>query len=140
MKMLLLRNEKTLVDIMIVMVENTMELSHKIREIINDVTQSKYTGDIDLKVESLGKDNLYTLKLSITSKEVPVVFGFQGSEDVFLKYIAQEIYRKKLHLIQRTTTSLINNDATSQSSKNKKANELNIPIITERDFLTMIGE
>ena len=108
------RNEKTLVDIMIVMVENTMELSHKIREIINDVTQSKYTGDIDLKVESLGKDNLYTLKLSITSKEVPVVLGFQGSEDVFLKYVAQEIYRKKLHLIQRTTTSLINNDETPQ--------------------------
>ena len=38
------------------------------------------------------------------------------------------------------TDYLINNDATSQSSKNKKANELNIPIITEQDFLQMIGE
>jgi DNA ligase (NAD+) len=38
------------------------------------------------------------------------------------------------------TDYLINNDATSQSSKNKKANELNIPIITEDQFLSMIGE
>ena len=34
---------------------------------------------------------------------------------------------------------LINNDPTSSSSKNKKANELNIPIITEDEFLKMIG-
>ena len=38
------------------------------------------------------------------------------------------------------THYLINNDATSNSSKNKKANELNIPIITEDEFLKMIGE
>ena len=38
------------------------------------------------------------------------------------------------------TDYLINNDPTSSSSKNKKANELNIPIITEAEFLTMIGE
>ena len=38
------------------------------------------------------------------------------------------------------TDYLINNDSTSQSSKNKKANELNIPIITEAQFLSMIGE
>ena len=38
------------------------------------------------------------------------------------------------------TDYLINNDSTSSSSKNKKANELNIPIITEDEFLKMIGE
>ena len=38
------------------------------------------------------------------------------------------------------THCLINNDSTSSSSKNKKANELNIPIITEEQFLEMIGE
>jgi DNA ligase (NAD+) len=38
------------------------------------------------------------------------------------------------------THYLINNDPTSNSSKNKKANELNIPIITEDEFLEMIGE
>ena len=37
------------------------------------------------------------------------------------------------------THYLINNDDKSGSSKNKKANELNIPIITEVQFLEMIG-
>lgn len=38
------------------------------------------------------------------------------------------------------TDYLINNDINSTSSKNKKAKELNVPIITEDDFIKMIGE
>lgn len=37
------------------------------------------------------------------------------------------------------TTYLINNDVTSNSSKNKKAKELGIPIISEADFLKLLG-
>ena len=36
------------------------------------------------------------------------------------------------------TSYLVNNDLTSTSSKNKKANELNIPIISEEQFLEML--
>lgn len=38
------------------------------------------------------------------------------------------------------TNYLINNDVSSTSSKNKKANELGIPIISEKDLLEMLGE
>ena len=37
--------------------------------------------------------------------------------------------------VSKSTNFLINNDAASQSSKNKKAHELNIPIITEEEFI-----
>lgn len=37
------------------------------------------------------------------------------------------------------TTYLINNDNTSSSSKNKRAKELQVPILTEEEFLDMFG-
>lgn len=40
--------------------------------------------------------------------------------------------------VSSKTDYLINNDVTSTSGKNKKAHELNIPIISEEDFMEMI--
>ena len=40
--------------------------------------------------------------------------------------------------IRDRTSYLINNDVTSSSSKNKKARELGIEILSEEDFLKMI--
>lgn len=42
--------------------------------------------------------------------------------------------------VSSKTHYLINNDSTSASSKNKKAKELGIPILTEEDFLKLLNE
>ena len=42
--------------------------------------------------------------------------------------------------VSSKTDYLINNDVNSSSTKNKKARELGIPILSEEDFLAMIGE
>lgn len=45
----------------------------------------------------------------------------------------------KITGVSKKLNYLINNDSTSTSSKNKKANELNIPIITEEEFLDLFN-
>ena len=47
---------------------------------------------------------------------------------------------KAVGSVSSKTDYLINNDVTSNSSKNKKARELGIPILSETDFLKMTGE
>jgi len=42
--------------------------------------------------------------------------------------------------VSAKTSYLINNEVTSTSGKNKKAQDLNIPVISEENFLTLIGE
>ena len=41
--------------------------------------------------------------------------------------------------VSSQTNYLINNDSNSGSSKNKKAKELSIPIITEQEFLKLVN-
>ena len=41
--------------------------------------------------------------------------------------------------VSKNTSYLLNNDVTSTSGKNKKALELNVPIISEAQFNEMIG-
>lgn len=53
---------------------------------------------------------------------------------VELKGVIESLGGKVVDSISSKTTYLINNDINSTSSKNKKAKELNIPIITEEEF------
>ena len=46
--------------------------------------------------------------------------------------------RKVTGSVTSKTNYLINNDVNSTSSKNKKARDLGVPIISEKDFLEML--
>ena len=53
-----------------------------------------------------------------------------------LKDIIESKGGKVTGSVTSKTTALINNDINSNSSKNKKAKELGVPILSEEDFLT----
>jgi DNA ligase (NAD+) len=70
-------------------------------------------------------------------------FVITGSVEHFanrneVKAVIEERGGKVTGSVTSKTHYLINNDTTSNSSKNKKAKELNIPIISENDFLKML--
>lgn len=52
----------------------------------------------------------------------------------------EELGGKATGSVTQKTSYLINNDVESTSGKNKKAKELGVPIISENEFLEMIGE
>jgi DNA ligase (NAD+) len=54
-----------------------------------------------------------------------------------IKELIESLGGKVTGSVTSKTNYLINNDVTSSSSKNKKANELHIPIISEEDFIEM---
>ena len=55
-----------------------------------------------------------------------------------LKSVIEQFGGKVTGSVSKNTDYLINNDATSETSKNKKAKALDIPIINEEDFRTYI--
>ena len=54
-----------------------------------------------------------------------------------LKAKIESLGGKATGSVTSKTDYLINNDTTSNSSKNKKARELGIPILSEEDFIKM---
>ena len=72
-------------------------------------------------------------------------FVITGSVEHFknrkeLKEKIESLGGKVTGSVTKKTDYLINNDNLSGSTKNKKAKELGIPILTEEEFLTMINE
>ena len=57
-----------------------------------------------------------------------------------VKELIESLGGKVTGLVTSKTNYLINNDVTSTSSKNKKANELGIPIISEETFLELVNQ
>jgi DNA ligase (NAD+) len=55
-----------------------------------------------------------------------------------LKAEIEKLGGRVVDSVSSKTNYLINNDSASESSKNKKAKELNIPILTESDFIDFI--
>lgn len=74
-----------------------------------------------------------------------VNFVITGSVEHFanrgeVKELIESLGGKVTGSVTSKTNYLINNDAASTSSKNKKANELGVPIISEERFLEMVRE
>ncbi|MSA02252.1 hypothetical protein GKG47_09400 [Lactonifactor sp. BIOML-A3] len=96
-------------------------------------------------VRNLHITNTVIGEQSINSAITGKVFVITGSVEHFKnRKEIQEIIESKggkvIGSVSSKTDFLINNDTTSGSSKNKKAKELGVPIISEQDFIRKIKE
>ena len=65
-----------------------------------------------------------------------VHFGNRSEAKELIEYLGGKVTGS----VTKKTNYLINNDIQSSSSKNKKARELGIPILSEEDFLNLVGK
>ncbi len=119
---------------------------------IGEVLAKAWRDYFDQEKNNLQLDHLLQV-LDIQKKSVPEGEGiFQGKTFVITGSLTHFSNRKELQnlieslggkaagSVSSKTSYLINNDTASNSSKNKKAKELGIPILSEEDFLTMVKE
>ena len=84
-------------------------------------------------------------KADLSSDIAGKTFVITGSVEHFanrneVKALIESLGGKVAGSVSSKTDYLINNDTTSNSSKNQKAKELGIPIISEEDFINMTGK
>ncbi|SES84590.1 NAD-dependent DNA ligase LigA [[Clostridium] polysaccharolyticum] len=97
-------------------------------------------------IERLVGELVFAAEESIEEKNLDgITFVITGSVNHFAnRNEVKEVIEKRGGKVTGSVTSktdyLINNDNMSNSSKNKKAKELGIPIITEEEFIAMLGE
>lgn len=135
----------------------------KFREAVSEVDKSLYDikgiGEVMIEIlcsfDYTEADNIFdnyitemrpAVILSIPATETKLnekVFVITGKLKTYknrneLKSVIEQNGGKVTDSVSKNTSYLINNDIESTSSKNKKAKELNIPIITEEDFSLLI--
>lgn len=95
---------------------------------------------------SLSKELIFETEKKETeeSKIAGKTFVITGSLETYpnrdaLVALIEQLGGKVSGSVSKKTDYLINNDMLSTSGKNKKAKELNVPILSEKDFNVMIG-
>lgn len=84
---------------------------------------------VEIPVAAEGSQTLAGMSFVVTGS----LKHFAGRND--LKELIEEKGGKVTGSVTGKTTALINNDVTSTSSKNKKAGELGVPVLSEEEFL-----
>lgn len=100
------------------------------KKIVDDLLK-----EVTFEVEEVNEGNLIFENMN---------FVITGSVEHFanrneIKEVIEKMGGKVTGSVTSKTNYLINNDNMSNSSKNKKAKELEIPIITEEEFMRMAG-
>ncbi len=81
---------------------------HRIRELINHITNSEYISPLDVSYEN----GMYTLRLGLNCRDAtPISLSYQGDEEGFIMFLEKEFKKRKLQNISYTTGTLVNGNS-----------------------------
>ena len=109
--------------------------------IANSFVEYMQDGENVRRIQNLMKElRIQAVQVSAEQNLAGKSFCITGSLDHYgsrneLKDVIEQRGGKVTGSVTSKTECLINNDIASNSSKNKKAKELEIPILTEEDFM-----
>lgn len=111
--------------------------------IVDDIFYDSEETEIGRLLTHLRFEDEWASKTSLSSGIAGKTFVITGAVNHFknrdeLKEKIESLGGKCTGSVTKNTDFLINNDVTSTSGKNKKAKELNIPIISEDEFLKLV--
>lgn len=76
------------------------ELEKNIKNIIEEISECKYVGDLKVVKEDItGESPLWMLLLYLDLEQSPMIWAYQGTEEAFLEFIKGEVKMRKLHTI-----------------------------------------
>ena len=106
----------------------------------NYFNNEEFSNEVDNLLKEITFDTSSNSSLLLDNKTFVITGSLNNYEnrDELIEVIENN-GGKVLKAISSNVDYLINNDVTSTSSKNKKAKELDIPIISEEEFMKMIG-
>lgn len=84
------------------------DLEHRVRCLIDTVTESKYISALSV----IHDNDMYILKLGLNCKDAtPIAMGYQGDEKGFFKFLEKEFRTRKLQNVRYTTETLENGES-----------------------------
>lgn len=76
------------------------EIEKHIKEIIEEVTNSKYIGKLKVIEEPINDSTLWMLLLYLDLEITPMILAYEGTESDFIEFITKELKSRKLHTVK----------------------------------------
>lgn len=76
-------------------------IEEEIRQIINDVTEREYITKLHVRQDG----DIWTLYLYLNRELVPMVMGYEGTEEGFKKFVKREMKKRRLEEVKYWKTT-----------------------------------
>lgn len=75
-------------------------MERDIRDLINEIVGGKYIGKLKVAQDKIGDSTFWTLMLYLDTEMTPLILAYEGTEEEFKNFIAEELKERKLQNVK----------------------------------------